>query len=279
MLREIRKAHGITMKDIVENTKVGTSRRFTQPTLSKVENGQLPLLEWSDVVVLLEAIGATAEERQTARRQYDICQLDENSFAFIHATGVDAKQRQLAQLTESARMFRCYSRSVFPGIVQVYDYAYGIYISLGLNHSQADRAANARVARGYALSDRSKHFVLVVDECALYSPHPSSTVGCESLRHQLDYTLRESYRTNIRVQVLRGTAPVTAEISGPFVLMDNRYVSAECVDREISSSDARVIESYERVFKSIFEAAEDEDASRSMIEKAIARFDDAGVSE
>ena len=60
------------MKDIVENTKVGTSRRFTQPTLSKVENGQLPLLEWSDVVVLLEAIGATAEERQTARRQYDI---------------------------------------------------------------------------------------------------------------------------------------------------------------------------------------------------------------
>lgn len=261
-LRAIRKAHHATHHEVTRATKISQSR------LSKLENGKGGFPDFRDLERILEAIGATSEERDQLKRQYDLAQLDPSSYAYIKSEGIDVKQRQLRDIAEHCRLYRSYTRSVFSGVIQIPEYALGVFRSIGLDDDDANRAVQARTERSGILVDISRHFVFALDEAVLYTRHPADG-SWAILAKQLDYVLRLSYRDNIDFRILPARGPAPPDISNPFLLIDRRYVSAELVTVEYVTTDVRELAAHERVFRQIEEYARAGDSARDLISRAI----------
>lgn len=271
MLREIRIKHDHTHVQISSITKISQSR------LSKLENGKASLPDFKDLVRILEAIGASAEERDQLKRQHELAQLDQRSYAFMQAVGLDAKQRQLRDLALTCKLYRSYSRSVFSGIIQLPEYANGVFTSLGLTAEDAARAVEARVERAGILADMSRRFILAVDEGVLYTRHPPES-DWRVLLNQLDYVLRLSYQANIDIRILPARGPAPADIANPFLLIDRRYVSAELVTVEYVTTDVQELRAHELAFHQIERYSTSGGATRDLLSHAMKRAEQSSES-
>lgn len=246
MLRQIRTTHSLTQAELAAIAPISQSQ------ISKMEAGVTGLPEWRDLVTLLDAMQVAEPHRDQLRRQHEIAQLDPASYEFLVACGVDTKQRQLAQLTENCRVIRSYSRSVFSGIVQLPSYARGVFDSIGLDVAAAEKAVKSRADRAKVLADKECWFAF--DENALYTRHPR-TINSAVLVEQLQYIEQLSHRPNIHIYMLPAEEGAPTKISNQFLLIDQRYASAETVTGELTTTDVHELAIYRRLFDQIIEHA------------------------
>lgn len=256
LLRELRRAAGIT------GTEMSSHIHLSQSAISKLETGKSGLPEWPRIESILEAVRATFEERQQVRRQYELAQLDPNSYVYITAHGVERKQAQLRSLEEDARLIRDFQNSVIPGLLQTTPYAEAVFRGLGSSQESANKAARERSYRQSILNDPRRSFVFVVLDAAFYSIHSSFTDHIS----QLDFVLSRSASPHVHLHVLDSRMGLPISTANPFMIVDRRFVSAETTIRELATSISIEVAAYESAFRELLEASLDEASSRHYIQ-------------
>ncbi|NWL12125.1 hypothetical protein DM793_12610 [Paenarthrobacter nitroguajacolicus] len=239
---------------------------LSQATISKIETGKYRILEPTELKRLIVALGCDDVAAHQLRQQWSLAQLDPTSFSFMVNHGADAVQRRLASLEGTAHEIFTYECAVFPGLLQTRRYAEALFVDIGHAPDAATRLAQARMERQYILS-HPKRFTFVMSEAALYSLH--GTADKQVLVDQISHATRLSWQPNIEIRILTARRGVPSVAANPFMIIDSRYVSAEAAISEQQTTRTVEVIEYHRVFRRLYEASLDREASRELMESAI----------
>ncbi|MGY2746216.1 helix-turn-helix domain-containing protein [Arthrobacter sp. UYCu723] len=260
MVRSVRLESKMRGQDLAKATYL------SQATISKIETGKYRILEPSELKQLILALTCGEEMAQQLRQQWSLAQLDPSSFAFMLKHGPDAAQRRLASLESTASRIYVYECAVFPGLLQTRTYSEALFRDIGHAAAAAGRLAQARMERQYILS-QPKNFTFVMSEAALFSLHGTSDK--QVLTDQISHAIRISWQRNIDIRILttRGGSPSVA--ANPFMIIDNRYVSAEAAISEQETTNTGEVIEYHGVFRRLYEAAIDDVQSRTLLQSVL----------
>jgi transcriptional regulator with XRE-family HTH domain len=171
----------------------------TQPRISRIETGRtVPSLD--DVRAWAKATNATQEELQELAGLVERLAVEATSWRILHRLGLTERQRQIAELEQSASAIRVFQPTMVPGLLQVADYARRV-MEQGNPSSQSDLAAAVakRMERQTILYNQSKHFEFLITESALrWRPGPP-----ELMKAQLDRVISMASLPNVKLGVHR----------------------------------------------------------------------------
>lgn len=247
MIRDLRIARQMT------GAELGAAAHMSQSRISKVERGVYSIPAWDDIVRIAQALSLSDSERQTLRRQFDIAQLDPNSYLAMTGNRLAAKQAQIEAIEMQSRLIRNYEVSVVPGLLQTPAYAEAVFRALGHEDPWVDVAVDARMRRQRILHAPQKEFRLLMHEEALYAPGTSPE-------------LREVYVAQLRHLISKMAEPVHLGVlcakdgcppigGSPFTVFDRRYVSCESVVQELVSTRDVEVRLYEAAFAELWRSA------------------------
>ena len=262
LIRSLRRDAGLTGQDLARKI------HLSQSAVSKMETGKSGIPEWERVELVLVAVDATNEQVASIRRQYELAQLDPNSYQYLAVSGYDVKQRQFVALEADAKLIRDFQTSVVSGLLQTQPYAFSVFKGLGHDDVASDKAAKDRQVRQVILNDLRKRFAFIILDCALYSVHSS----IEHHIQQLEYLLWRLKAPNIDLRILDTRTGVPISLPHPFEIIDRRYVSAEAAISELITTVPLEIKAYERLFVELAECALTPDESYDLIASIYSKF-------
>lgn len=188
------------------------------------------------------------------------------------------KQLQIAtgRLFTDSHLFRVYSATLVPGLLQTVGYAAGIlHISAqshGLEVDDSPAAAQARIERSKILYEQGRRFLFVVEEAALYYQLGDAAAMAAQLGHLLSAGALPGVSFGIipadtrqRIQWPRET----------FHVYDDRLVSVELVTAQVRISQQSEIDEYLQMFEQLRSMAVYGADARALIVKAIDALDRA----
>lgn len=213
-LRAMRKAAGLTGKELTQQTGFGQSK------ISKLETGrQTPtdddLRRWADACgassettsALLEQRAALVERQRTWHRR-------------LAGNGQTGVQRTFVELSHACRTFRNLELVTVPGLAQTPAYAAGVFAEMADLHGLGEDPAAAvahRMERQQVLYVPGKSFELLMSEGAL-----RRVVGdLNVMRGQFDRLRVLSGLENVRVGVLPLNCVLATTPQNAFALFDD----------------------------------------------------------
>ncbi|MGR3933244.1 helix-turn-helix domain-containing protein [Streptomyces sp. BRA346] len=184
-------------------------------------------------------------------------------------TGLRRLQESYNELFEQTRMFRVYSSTLVPGLVQTEGYATALLTSITEFRQIPDdvaEAVQARLARSRVLHEGDHRFTLLVEEEVL-----RHQIGdAETMAGQLGYLLTVGALPSVSL----GIIPFTAR-SRPawpletFHMYDDELVSVELLSARVSVTQPSEVGLYRKVFGELSELAVYGAAARALITEAI----------
>ncbi|MEU0118508.1 helix-turn-helix transcriptional regulator [Streptomyces bobili] len=184
--------------------------------------------------------------------------------------GLKALQGSEPRLFQDTQMFRVYSSSLVPGLLQTEGYAAGIlgmsarFRGLAVDDSEA--AARARVDRSQVIHEPGHRFVFVVEEAALHY----QVCDAEAMAAQLGYVLTAGALPQVSLGII--PTSVSTREQWPretFHLYDDRLVSVELVSARVRITQASEIALYLRAFEQLRKTAVYGADARALILRAI----------
>lgn len=262
-----RMLHQLRVNSGRSGAALGAEVNLGQPTISKIETGNYGMVDWGRLQAYLDVLTDDPVQVAAIRRQYELAQLDPNSYRVLaDGDGYSAKQLQFLSLEKTSRFIRYFENVVVPGLLQTPAYSYAVFRELGAEHENAIRSSEARSARQVILNDPSRRFVfLISDSCTYGRPQLSP----EEHQLQLDQLLARSSAANVVLRVIRTDQALPLGYANPFVIIDRRYVSAETTVKEVVATAQPEIEDYEAAFDELCRIALPQDESRSLIAEAM----------
>jgi transcriptional regulator with XRE-family HTH domain len=185
-LRILREEAGFTTQ-----AALGARISYGPDAVSKVETGdRLP----TDTMypAWLEACGATAREKRLMDKQLALARKAKGPIPQFFEMYIEREKE--------ATFLRLWGLLLIPGPLQVYDYAYAMYVLGGKDEDQAAESAAARIDRQAILEGPdATHVTALIYDFALHL-----LVGTpETMVRQLEHLVEMSYRRNVVVQVVR----------------------------------------------------------------------------
>ncbi|MFF3745365.1 DUF5753 domain-containing protein [Streptomyces kronopolitis] len=183
--------------------------------------------------------------------------------------GLEPLQNSLVQLFQETRLFRVYSSTLMPGLLQTEGYAAAVLRIVAdfeeLPVNDATEAARARVERSRVIHDPERRFVLLVEESVLYNQLGDTEV----MISQLEYLLAAEALPSVSLEII--PMATRERVQWPretFHVYDERLVSVELVSAKVNITQPSEISLNLKAFEQLHSMAVDGPEARALILKA-----------
>ncbi|MFD4413171.1 helix-turn-helix domain-containing protein [Streptomyces sp. NPDC058476] len=184
-------------------------------------------------------------------------------------TGLKQLQKSYVPLFKSTRLFRVYSPTLVPGLLQTEGYAMGLLSLItefrDIPNDLAEAVA-ARLDRSRILHEPGRRFLLVVEEAALHH----QVADAEAMAAQLGYLLTAGALPAVSL----GVIPMSAQTRPmwpveTFHMYDDSLVSVELLAARVTVTQPSEIALYADAFERLHSMAVHGANARALIVKAI----------
>lgn len=247
-LRVLRVDTGLSGKELAERLGWAPSK------VSKLELGR-QVATGTDVRAWTAAVGASDRVRDDLLDDLRSLQVEYATWRRQFRTaGFARRQRVALPLDASVSLIRAFETGVVPGLLQTPQYARDLYARLAafLGHaSDVEDAVRARIRRQEVLYEPGRRFRFLVTEAALLTRVCPPAV----LRAQLDRLAVITELDTVDLAVLGLDTPLPHPVWHGFWIYDDGLVLVETPTAELSLRDADDIETYRRLFESLWDVA------------------------
>lgn len=260
-LRELRADAGVTGPELA--ARCG----WTHPKTYRIEGARTPP-STDDIRRWCEACGA-------ADQAADIIVQSRNAESMYVEwrrkvrTGLKQLQKSYLPLFQSTQLFRVYSPTLVPGLLQTEGYAMGLLSTISAFRELPDDVAEAvaaRLERSRILHEQGHRFLLVVEEGALRH----RLGNADEMAAQLGYLLTAGALPAVSLGIIPMSAP--ARPMWPietFHMYDDQLVSVELLTARVSITQPSEIATYATAFERLRQMAVYGAEARELILKAI----------
>lgn len=160
-------------------------------------------------------------------------------------------QNSWPRVFAETRLFRIYSSTLVPGLLQTEGYAGGLLGTIARFRGypeEGDEAARARVDRSRIIHDAGRRAVLVVEETALYYRMGDP----DAMAAQLGYLLTAGALPAVSLGVIpRSVEPRTVWPLETFHVYDDAFVSVELLSAEVNITQPSEVGLYLKAFEEL----------------------------
>lgn len=179
-------------------------------------------------------------------------------------------QNSWPQVFRETRLFRIYSSTLVPGLLQTEGYAGGLLGTIARFRGypeEGDEAARARVDRSRIIHDPGRRAVLLVEETALYYRMGNP----EAMAAQLGYLLTAGALPAVSLGVIpRSAEPRTVWPLETFHVYDDKFVSVELLSAEVNITQPSEVALYLKAFEQLRGMAVYGADARALVMEAVA---------
>ncbi|QTZ93537.1 DUF5753 domain-containing protein [Streptomyces auratus] len=184
--------------------------------------------------------------------------------------GLKPLQERLAPLFHETQLFRVYSSTLMPGLLQTAGYAAAVLRSVPdfpvLPFDDSTEAARARVERSRILHEPGHEFALIVEESVLYHQIPEPETMAAQLENLVTASALPSVSLGIVPLDTRERAQWPHET---FHVYDDTLVSVELISAEVKITQPSEIALYLEAFEQLRSMAVYGVEARALIRKAL----------
>ncbi|MGW6459748.1 helix-turn-helix domain-containing protein [Streptomyces sp. NPDC055078] len=260
-LRDLRRTAGLTVTELAD--QCGWHHAKT----SRIENARTAPSA-KDIRLWCGACGIPGQADDLIAQSLDAESLYKE-WRDQERTGLRQLQEDRVRFYRETRLFRFYSSTLVPGLLQTEGYAAAVLSGIadfrGVPNDSPEAAA-ARVKRSRIIHEPGRRFVLLMEEAALYYQigEPSAMAA------QLGYLLTAGALPAVSLGVIPMAAP------GPrhwphetFHIFDDRLVAVELISAKVNITQPSEVTSYREAFDALRAMAVYGAEARALIVKAI----------
>lgn len=263
-LRELRADAGIT------GGELAVLCGWTHSKSSRIENARTPPSA-EDIRLWCTACGAPDQTADLIAQS----RTAENLYVEWRRTvraGYKQLQNSYVPLFQSTRLFRIYSATLVPGMLQTEGYAAGLLSSITTFRDMPDDVADAvaaRLERSRILHRAGRRFVMVVEEAALHH----QVCDADAMAAQLGYLLTAGALPAVSLGIIpASTRERRIWPMETFHMYDDSLVSVELLSARVKVEQPSEIELYEKAFAQLQGLAVVGAEARALIVAAIDRL-------
>ncbi|WP_328677527.1 helix-turn-helix transcriptional regulator [Streptomyces sp. NBC_00322] len=260
-LRDLRKASGLTVTELADRCgwhHAKTSRIENARTAPSAKDIRL----WCGACGDVDQADDLIAQSLNAESMY-------SEWRHQVRSGLKQLQDTRVQFFHETQLFRVYSSTLVPGLLQTEGYAAALLSNIAEFReipNDGAEAASARVHRSRVIHEPGHRFVLLVEEAALYYRLGES----EAMAAQLGYLLTAGALPAVSLGVIPMT---TAERKHwpieTFHVYDDRLVSVELLSARVTVTQPSEVALYLKAFEELRRMAVYGQAARALIVKAI----------
>ncbi|NUV58620.1 Scr1 family TA system antitoxin-like transcriptional regulator [Streptomyces sp. CAI-85] len=166
--------------------------------------------------------------------------------------GLTELQQNTGKLFRTTQLFRVYSSTLVPGLLQTEGYAAGVLASAArfreLPVDDSADAARARVERSRVIHEPGRRFVLLIEESVL----SCQMADADAMAAQLGYLLTAGALPAVSLGIIPASSPLRAQWPREtFHMYDDKLVSVELVSARVRINQPSEIEQYLRAFEEL----------------------------
>ncbi|MFE0381205.1 DUF5753 domain-containing protein [Streptomyces inhibens] len=184
--------------------------------------------------------------------------------------GLTELQSTLVPLFHETQLFRIYSSTLVPGLLQTEGYAAAVLSAVAdfpeLPCDDSAEAARARVERSRVIHEPGKRCVLLIEEAVLYCQIGDS----DALPTQLAYLIKAADLPSVSLGIVPMATRERAQLpQETFNVYDDTLVSVELVSAEVSITQPSEIAQYLKTFEQLRRMAVYGAEARALMLKAL----------
>ncbi|MCX4741663.1 helix-turn-helix domain-containing protein [Streptomyces antibioticus] len=184
--------------------------------------------------------------------------------------GLTELQENTGKLFRTTQLFRVYSSTLVPGLLQTEGYAAGVLASAArfreLPVDDSADAARARVERSRVIHEPGRRFVLLIEESVLYC----QMADTDAMAAQLGYLLTAGALPAVSLGIIPASSPLRSQWPREtFHMYDDKLVSVELVSARVRINQPSEIELYLKAFEELRGMAVYSAEARALILRAI----------
>ncbi|MFD3929675.1 helix-turn-helix domain-containing protein [Streptomyces sp. NPDC058614] len=185
--------------------------------------------------------------------------------------GLTKLQENTGKLFRTTDLFRVYSSTLVPGLLQTEGYAASVLSEAArfrqLPGDDSAQAARARVDRSRIIHDPGRRFVLLIEESVLYC----QIADIDAMAAQLGYLLTAGAIPTVSLGIIPAAASLRSQWPREtFHVYDDNLVSVELISARMRINQPSEIELYIRAFEELRGMAVYGADARALVVKAIA---------
>ncbi|MFK0252119.1 helix-turn-helix domain-containing protein [Streptomyces sp. NPDC090445] len=261
-LRDVRVEAGLT------GSELGERCGWTHSKSSRIENAVTPpspddIRRWCAACGVPDQAPDIIASSQTAESLYV-------EWRRRVRTGLRQLQQSYVPLFRSTRLFRVYSATLVPGLLQAEGYATGLLRAISNFREIPDDVADAvaaRMERNGIMREQGRRFVMVVEESALRYQLADPEAMAAQLGHILTAAAMPAVSVGIIPMALQERTQWPLET---FHMYDDTLVSVELLAARVTVTQPSEIALYERAFAELRRMAVYGPEARALIVAAIA---------
>jgi transcriptional regulator with XRE-family HTH domain len=255
----------------LSTTQLARQLRWSQSKVSKTERG-ITLPPASDVEAWAAATGASAELVAELTELADRATIEFTERRHVMAPGRRRVQAEIQRLEEAASIVRVFQSNIIVGLAQTRAYVEAMFqTGRRTPPEHLEEAVASRLARQATLTNRNKHFELVMGEAALRH----KLVGARAMRTQLERLVELSQQPNVYLGVIRFDADVRVHqyhgytVIGDPDLDDEAIVWITTVTRTLRVRGDTEVREYIEHFNALRAAATEGEPLRAFLRELI----------
>ncbi|WP_415940327.1 helix-turn-helix domain-containing protein [Streptomyces sp. 039-1] len=188
--------------------------------------------------------------------------------------GMKQLQDSVVQFFHDTRLFRIYSSTMVPGLLQTEGYAAALLSNIadfrGIPYNDGADAATARVERSRILHEPGRRFVMLMEEGVLYSQLGNADAMAAQIGHLLTAGALPQVSLGIIPMATRERSQWPVET---FHVYDDKLVSIEFLSAEVNITQPSEIVLYLKAFEQLRGMAVYGAAARALLTKALSALD------
>ncbi|MEU3293032.1 helix-turn-helix transcriptional regulator [Streptomyces longwoodensis] len=259
-LRDLRADAGLT------GTELATRCGWTHPKTSRLENARTPPTP-DDIRRWCGACGADDQADDIIAQSRDAESAYMEWRRQVRA-GLRRLQDSYVDLYRATELFRIYSPTLVPGLLQTEGYARAILTGVADLYdapNDADQAAAARVQRNQIIHQPGHRFVMVIEEAALYH----QLGDADEMAAQLGYLLTVGALPAVSLGIIPRTVRRTLWPQELFHVYDDQLVSVELMSARVRITQPSEVALYLTAFEQLRAMAVYGAEARALILRAI----------
>lgn len=261
-LRDIRKSAGLTVTELAERCD------WHHAKTSRIENARTA----PSATDIRAWCAATGTERLADDLIAQSLSAEEMYSEWRHRVraGLRQLQESTPRLFQDTRLFRIYSCSLVPGLLQTEGYAAAILRTSArfqeLPVDDSAEAARARVSRSQVIHQAGRRAVLLVEESVLHHQMGDA----DAMAAQLGYLLTAGALPAVSLGIIPGATPDRVQWPREtFHIYDDRLVSVELVTAQVRITQPSEVAQYVKSFEQLRSMAVYGADARALIVRAI----------
>ncbi|GGV80525.1 helix-turn-helix domain-containing protein [Streptomyces thermoviolaceus] len=259
-LRELRADAGLT------GTELAKRCGWTHPKTSRIENGRTRPTP-DDIRRWCQACGAEDQAADILAESRDA------ETAYVQwrrkvRAGLKKLQDSYVDLFQSTELFRIYSPTLVPGLLQTEGYARAVLSATAVLHEipdDAEEAAAARVQRSQIIHQPGHRFVMVIEEAVLHY----QLGDADAMAAQLGYLLTAGALPSVSLGIIPSTLQRTMWPRELFHVYDDELVSVELMSARVRITQPSEVALYLRAFEQLRSMAVYGAEARALVLRAI----------